>query len=43
MTRIIKQTPEGLSLLELLLNENLCAGTIKIEEDLARQAVSTPI
>lgn len=38
MIRIVKQAPEGISFLELLLNENLCAGTIKIEKELARQA-----
>lgn len=37
MTRILKQAPEGISFLELLLNENLCAGTIKIEKELAIQ------
>lgn len=37
MTRILKQTKEGISFLELLLNENLCAGTIKIEKELAIQ------
>lgn len=38
MIRIVKQAPEGISFLELLLNENLCTGTIKIEKELARQA-----
>lgn len=38
MTRILKQAPDGISFLELLLDENLCAGTIKIEKELAWQA-----
>lgn len=35
MTRILKPTSRGISFVELLLDENLCAGTVKIEKDLA--------
>ncbi len=38
MTRILRPAPEGISFLELLLDENLCAGTIKIEKELVVQA-----
>jgi hypothetical protein len=40
MTRILRKVPDGngISFLELLLNENLCAGNIKIEKDVAVQA-----
>lgn len=35
MSRILKQASEGIPFLELLLNENLCEGTIWIEKELA--------
>ena len=35
MSRIVKQASEGIPFLELLLNENLCEGTIWIEKELA--------
>ena len=35
MSRILKQASEGIPFLELLLNENLCEGTIWIEKKLA--------
>lgn len=38
MSKILKQDPEGIPFLELLLNENLCAGTIQIEKKLAIQS-----
>ena len=34
MSRILKQASEGIPFLELLLNENLCEGTIWIEKEL---------
>ena len=37
MSRILKQASEGIPFLELLLNENLCEGTIWIEKELAVQ------
>lgn len=38
MTRILKPASRGISFVELLLNENLCAGTVKIEKDLVVRA-----
>ena len=35
MIKIVTRASEGISFLELLLNENLCAGTIWIEKELA--------
>lgn len=37
MAKVLKQALEGISFLELLLNENLCAGSVKIEKELALQ------
>lgn len=36
--RILKTAAEGLSFLELLLDETLCAGAVKIDKELVRQA-----
>lgn len=37
MARIVKIAKKGISYLELLLNENLCSGTVKIETSLVAQ------